>query len=429
MNTRTLVAAGLTIALSTIACLAGTARASRASQDSVLAPSESAIQLSDSTSGLVIPPGQRDVMDLVARLLHKPEVKSEVSVRSRQGLSLTFLPSLGYNPSYGAFIGVSVSAGGWLGEPATTSVSSGSAGISYSTTGQLSLQARSSFFLPDNQAVLMGDWRYLDTSQPTYGLGPHSLEQSSYPMDFVLYRFYQTVFQRVGVSHVFAGLGYHFDRHDRIVDQRAAAGEATPYVIYSGGALTHTQASGISANVLVDSRDNAINARRGVYWNAGLRAYQKALGSDSNWQLLASDFRGYRALPHGSRNAIAVWSYQWFTFGHAPYLELPATGWDTYGRGARGYLMGRIRAPNQIYTEFEYRAVFRKDGLLGGVAFVNLMASTAPDGAGSFGPLDPGYGLGFRMKFNKRTDTNLAVDAANSRDGIVRLFFGLQEVF
>jgi hypothetical protein len=248
-------------------------------------------------------------------------------------------------------------------------------------------------------------------------------------MDFVLYRFYQTVYRRVGISHLYAGLGYHFDRHDRILDHRAAAGEITPYVLYSGGPLEHTQASGISANVLVDSRDNAINARRGVYWNAGMRAYQKALGSDDNWQMLSSDFRGYRTMPHGSRNALTFWSYQWFTFGHAPYLELPATGWDTYGRGARGYLQGRIRAADQFYAEFEYRAVFRRDGLLGGVAFLNLMASTAPEGAGAFGPLDPGYGIGFRMKFNKRTDTNLAVDAANSRDGIVRFFFGLQEVF
>ena len=376
---------------------------------------------------LVIPPGQVDITDLIAKILKKP-VKSEVSLQPKEGLSLTFLPSLGYNPSYGAFIGVSVAAGGWLGEPASTSVSAGSAGISYSTTGQLSIQARSAFFLPNNDVVLMGDWRYLDTSQPTYGLGPHSLEDSSYPMDFVLYRFYQTVYHRIGVSRIYAGLGYHLDIHDNIYDHRAAAGENTPFVEYSGGPLTRTTSSGFSGNVLVDTRDNAINARHGVYWNAGMRSYQKALGSDDNWQMLFSDFRGYRTLPHGSRNALAFWTYQWFTFGHAPYLDLPATGWDTWGRGARGYLMGRIRAANQFYTEFEYRAVLRRDGLVGAVAFLNMMASST-QGVGEFGPLDPGYGVGFRMKFNKRTDTNLAVDAADSRDKIVRFFFGLQEVF
>ena len=422
MNTRTLGAAALLLAVSSTQ-----AEAARTPADSLLAPAEYTIQLADSSS-VLIPPGQVDITDLIARILHKPEVRSQVSMKPVTGLSLTFLPSVGYNPSYGAFIGVSAAAGGWLGDPNTTSISSGSAGVSYSTTGQLSIQAKSSFFLPDNSLVLMGDWRYLDTSQPTFGLGPYSSDQSKYPMDFVLYRFYQSVFKRIGSSKIYGGVGYHFDRHDRILDSRAAAGEITPYVIYSGSALEHTQSSGISANVLVDTRDNAINARRGVYWNAGMRAYEKQFGSDDNWQMLGSDFRGYRPFPSGSRNAIAFWTYQWFTFGHAPYLDLPATGWDTYGRGARGYLQGRIRAADQFYSEFEYRAVLRRDGLLGAVAFLNLMASATP-GGGAFGPLDPGYGIGFRMKFNKRTDTNLAVDAADSRDNIVRFFFGLQEVF
>jgi hypothetical protein len=423
VNQRALIPAALLLAM-----LSSSARAAPASRDSSLAPSEAQIQLADSTVGLVMPPGQTDVMDLVARIIGKQEVRSEVSVRSRQGLSLTFLPSLGYNPSYGAFIGVSVAAGGWLGDPATTSVSAGSAGVSYSTTGQISVQAKSSFFLPDNNYVLMGDWRYLDTSQPTFGLGPHSASQSSYPMDFVLYRFYQTVYRQVGISHLYAGLGYHFDRHDRIVDTRAAAGELTPYVVYSGGALTHTQASGISANVLVDSRDNAINARRGVYWNAGMRAYQKAIGSDDNSQMLFSDFRGYRTLPRGSRNALAIWSYQWFTFGHAPYLDLPATGWDTYGRGARGWLQGRIRGKNQIYAEAEYRAALTANGLLGAVVFANVVTTTTPV-VGQFGPFDQGYGFGARIKFNKHNGTNLGVDLAWDLFGNPNVFFGMQEVF
>jgi hypothetical protein len=58
---------------------------------------------------------------------------------------------------------------------------------------------------------------------------------------------------------------------------------------------------------------------------------------------------------------------------------------------------------------------------------VNLTAPSAADG--SFGSFEPGYGVGLRMKFNKRTNTNLAVDAARGQDETTRLFFGLQEVF
>jgi hypothetical protein len=64
----------------------------------------------------------------------------------------------------------------------------------------------------------------------------------------------------------------------------------------------------------------------------------------------------------------------------------------------------------------------------GGVGFVNLTATTSA-ASDPFGLLDPGYGIGVRVKFNKRTNTNLAVDAARGQGNDTRFFFGLQEVF
>src|SRR5262249_33023049 len=326
------------------------------------------------------------------------------------------------NPSYGAFAGVSVSVGGWLGKAETTQLSSGSLGASYSTTGQISVQFRSDFYLPDNSWVLKGDWRYLDTSQDTYGLGPAEGERQKYPMDFVLYRLHQAAYKRVQDSFVFVGMGFHFDRYADIKDHRAEAGEPTPFSLYSLGTPSQTQSVGISANILMDTRDNAINAYRGLFWNGSVRSYQRWLGSDEDRQALCSDFRSFTRLPRAGRNVLAIWNTMWFTFGKAPYLELPAIGWDTYGRSGRGFLQGNIRGENQIYTEFEYRMRFTRNDMWGAVAFVNLMATSLP-GHGPFGPLDPGYGAGLRMKFNKKTNTNLSVDAARGQDDVTRWFF------
>ena len=369
----------------------------------------------------------RDVGDILAGLLHR-EVKTEMVRETRPGLSLTLLPSLGYNPSYGAFVGVSVSLGGWLGERQTTQLSAGSLGASYSTTEQVSVQFRSDFYLPDNTWVLKGDWRYLDTSQDTYGLGPSEPDRTAYPMDFVLYRLHQVVYKRVQDSFVYVGLGVHFDRYANIHDHRAEQGELTPFSVYSGGTPAATQSVAVSANILMDTRDNAINAARGFFWNGSIRSYQKAFGSDQDRQAMFSDFRGFVRLPGASRNVLAIWSTLWFTFGNGPYLDLPAIGWDTYGRSGRGYLQGNLRGTNQIYNEFEYRMRLSRNDLWGAVGFVNLMATTAP-GDGAFGTLDPGYGVGLRMKFNKKTSTNLSVDAARGQDDQTRWFFGLQEVF
>lgn len=370
---------------------------------------------------------QRDVGDLARIILRRP-LQTEAVQELRPGLSLTLLPSIGYNPAYGGYVGASVALGGWLGDPKTTSVSSGSAGATYSTSGQISVQFRGDFYLPDNEWALKVDWRYLDTSQPTFGLGPDIAGRQEYPMDFVLYRFYQTLYRRVSESPVFFGVGYHFDRHDEIHDTRAAQGEATPFTDYQGGAPSRTQSSALSANVLIDTRDNAINASRGLFWNASLRGFSPSLSSDDYAQSLWSDFRSFSHFPRGSRNVFAIWSYMWFSFGKLPYLDLPAIGWDTYGRSGRGFVQGHMRGTNQVYAEFEYRMQFTRDGLWGGVVFANLTGTTDGIG-GQFQTADRGFGAGVRLKFNKRTNTNLAVDGAYGQDQKVRVFLGLQEAF
>lgn len=369
---------------------------------------------------------RRDVMDILHGLLGR-EIKEE-PIELRPGLGFSFLPSIGYNPAYGTYAGMSVAIGGWLGDPKTTTISSGSAGATYSTSEQLSVQFKSDFFTPGNKYDFKSDWRYLDTSQPTYGLGPVDAGISEYPMDFVMLRFYETAYRRVHQTSFYAGLGYHFSRYQDIVDQRADAGEITPFVVYELGDPEKTTSSGFSANLLYESRDNPINATKGLYWNASLRIFDKGLGSDDNYQQLWSDLRVYPHFPKGSRNVLGYWSYMWLTFGHAPYLDLPAVGWDTYGRGGRGFVQGRIRGESQIYNEVEYRVPLTKDELLGAVGFLSFMVTTA-EGGSAFSRADPAGGVGLRLKFNKRTATNLTMDVGWGVDQQAHVFLGMQEAF
>ena len=116
------------------------------------------------------------------------------------------------------------------------------------------------------------------------------------------------------------------------------------------------------------------------------------------------------------------------TFGKAPYLNLPSNGWDTYGRGGRGYLPGRIRGSDQIYIEAEYRWTLTRDGLWGAVVFVNGTSTMDPD-TGIFSRLDHGAGVGLRIKFNKNTSTNLCLDYGWGRDDSHYFFLGMTEVF
>src|SRR4029453_16600465 len=104
----------------------------------LVAPLPSRAQQPDSVSAspaLADTVPQKDVTDVLRSILKRP-VKTEVTGETKRGLSFTLLPSLGYNPAYGAFVGASVAVGGWLGDPKTTTLSAGSISGSYAFEGQ-----------------------------------------------------------------------------------------------------------------------------------------------------------------------------------------------------------------------------------------------------------------------------------------------------
>lgn len=369
---------------------------------------------------------QRDAMDVIAKILHK-RVEPEISGTTCTGLSWAILPTFSYNPVYGVALGAMVSGAGQRGSRHARYSNIAISG-NYSTEGQLQAQVRGDIFSTSGNLLTKVDARYLDTDRSTWGLGHIESNQKEFPMSFQLVRLYGTVYRRVS-GPVFLGLGYHYDEFMNIDDELARQGGTTPFLEYNGGlAVDKTVASGFSINMLGDTRDNLVNPAEGYYLSASFRDYLKATGSDNNWQEMWMEMRLYTHVPAQSRSVLGFWLYTWMTFGRAPYLNLPSNGWDTYGRGARGYLQGRIRGANQVYFESEYRRTLTADGLWGFVVFVNGTVTTSPD-TGTFSRADTGVGAGLRIKFNKHTNTNLTLDYGWGREDQKGLFLGMTEVF
>lgn len=369
--------------------------------------------------------GQRDLFDVLHRLTGK-EVDPTLEFKPKTGLEWALLPTFSVNPVYGAAIGAMISGAGRRGS-INAPYSKIMIGGNYSTTGQVQLQFRGDVFSRSEEYLASLDLRYLDTERSTWGLGPIQPGQVEDPMTFVLERVYTTL-MRVVSGPVFTGLGFHFDRFTDIKDQLADEGEQTPFTIYSQGYPTTTTAVGLSFNVLGDTRDNVIDPLRGYLVNYSFRAYGTTLGSDENWQELWVEARVYPHLPKHSGNVLAFWLYSWMTFGHPPYLNLPANGWDKYGRGARGYLAGRIRGPDQIYMETEYRFGITRDDLWGAVVFVNGTWTTTTT-VGTFGKTDYAGGAGLRIKLNKRSSSNITLDYGWGKESSHGFFMGMSEVF
>jgi outer membrane protein assembly factor BamA len=363
-------------------------------------------------------------MDVLARVLHgKPTLSDTIAVPPK--LILTILPAISANPTSGLLLGVSGNAVTRLGTE-STSLSTVSASVNYTTKKQFNVLVRSNVYTPGNGWKLEGDWRYLDSNQPTYGLGPAAPGEFESPMDYNLIRFYETVYRGIG-PHFLVGLGYHLNHYFGIVDHNATQGIVTPYVEYSGGQPTSSTSSGLSFNVLSDTRDNPLNTRNGLLARGSLRFSPTWLGSDATWQSFEAELKTYHKVG-SERNMLAFWGFTWLTMGQPPYLDLPAIGWDYNNRSGRGYAQGRIRARDLVYGEAEYRVTLSRDGLLGAVAFVNL--TSASDGAtGVLQTPDPGGGVGIRLKLNKNSNTNIGIDFGVGAEGSNGVFFGTGEAF
>jgi hypothetical protein len=81
-----------------------------------------------------------------------------------------------------------------------------------------------------------------------------------------------------------------------------------------------------------------------------------------------------------------------------------------------------------VYNEAEYRFPISKNGLFGGVVYLN--ATTASNYTkGLFDKTAFGRGAGVRMQLDKRARTNLTVDIGLGTDRATAIYFNLQEAF
>lgn len=239
-------------------------------------------------------------------------------------------------------------------------------------------------------------------------------------------RFYQTVLRTIK-GNFSIGLGYNLDYHWDISHEGNLNGTPSDYAKYEFS--KNTVSSGLTLNGLYDSRDNPINAKKGFFANVQFRNNFKALGSNSNWKSVILDFRKYLPFPSNSDNTLAFWSYNLLVVsGKPPFLDLPATGWDSNNSTGRGFIQGRYRGTKMVYLESEYRFGITANGLLGGAVFVNEEFFSSFPGS-RLEAFQTGFGGGLRIKLNKKSNTNLAIDYGFGTQGSKGFFITVGELF
>jgi hypothetical protein len=374
---------------------------------------------------------QKELGDVVRVALNKPP-----KVKPQDASSLILLPIIGSNPATGFMVGV----GGQYAfkVPGSTLYSSIMGSVQFTTKNQQIFLLKNNIYTKHNNFFLAGDWRYLIYSQSTYGLGTNSPEGGileyqyslsgtetsgdslSQPMQFRFARIHQSVTYKLAKGF-YAGLGYNYDGYSKIVDEklRLEPGDTflTSNYLYSkkyGFDPGKYFLSAVNVQLVYDSRDNMINAYKGIYAAASWVSGLKILGNNTNVNYFDFEFRSFYSLSkRNPRHLLAFWMLGSFSAtGDLPYLILPATSYDQRSRSGRGYTQGRFRGANMVYGEAEYRfPISRCGGILGGVLFVNATTADSQEKSlALFESIKPGYGMGLRIMADKSSRTNLAVD-------------------
>ena len=383
----------------------------------------------------------------------KPRDTTKVEVVTGRNY-VTLLPVIAYGPANGFALGAAVSLSR-LFDGGTTNLSSALMNAQFTTERQIMLNIRTKVFLDQNKWNLQGDWRFLIFTQPTYGLGLRSSENtqndftvndvgtSKHPlaedMNYNYLRFYEDVSRKLGQTPFYMGLGIALDYHFKIDDLELNLSDdpnsryETQHYQYSTGrtfSTTTYTTSGIKFNAIADTRDHIINTYKGYLLSLSARINPSLFKNSQASVVLTYDARYYLPLSREKfRKILAFWSTgNFITSGNIPYLALPAIGWDAYNRSGRGYVQGRIRGLNLLYNEIEFRFPISRSGFFSGVAFINSTQASS-DSQKLFDGVALGTGMGLRMLMDKRTRVNVTLDVGYGMDGSWGIYLYLQETF
>jgi hypothetical protein len=383
-------------------------------------------------SGMIVPPdssvkdtsGQRDLIGILIKVTHI-HLKKPSRVEGRR-VYYSFLPISTSVPGGGNALITSTTAGFYLGDRKNTYLSNITFSPGFNFHGQFNFPFRWNIWSPGNAWNYQGDTRFSIFPKSTWGLGGGSNDNILIKYEYI--RFYQNALKRIR-PYLLAGFGYNLDYNVNIHTNNDSI-DLQKFTGYSVGVANHSNSvsSGITFNLLYDTRNNSINPLPGAFFNLIYRVNPRFLGSTTNWHSLYLDTRKYLSFSQKDQNVLAFWTYLWTTMGSsAPYLNLPAIGWDTYQRSGRGFYPSRYTGKTLYYLETEYRRDITADGLLGFVVFGELTSATEPD-THQFTYWHPAAGTGLRIKFNKRSGTNIALDFGFSK-GYSALSINLGEAF
>lgn len=167
--------------------------------------------------------------------------------------------------------------------------------------------------------------------------------------------------------------------------------------------------SGLGVRVSMEGRDNRLNAKHGLYVDASYQFFNKAFGSNFNFQYFQADVRYY--FPLFNKVTLASVLRTESRQGDVPVQSLAFLGGDYYMRGS---YLGRYRSNVSLMAQTEAR--FPIFWIFGGTLFGGVGQVATDYVKLNTGSFHANYGFGLRLKVDSVHDVNLRFDMGFTGD-------------
>lgn len=167
--------------------------------------------------------------------------------------------------------------------------------------------------------------------------------------------------------------------------------------------------SGLGLKVIMEGRDNRLNAKRGYYVESSYQLFRNAIGSQFNYDAFYADFRYY--VPVHPKVTFACQVHTESKVGQVPVQSLSLLGGDYFMRGTyRGRYRDNVLLDGQVELRFPIYWI------IGGVLFSSIGQVAPAYDQLQFNQYHVNYGCGFRLTMDSKHDVNLRFDIGRSSD-------------
>lgn len=295
--------------------------------------------------------------------------------------------------------------------------------VVYTLRNQFIAFSEFTIFSPHEYYLLKGNIGFSKFPIAYFGVGSTTADENQIDISFDNFLFEPLILRRV-VPNLFIGGGWRYNsfRNLKLLEMEVTQEEEEVF----RNALTSVS-SGLEIAANFDSRDNVLNAGKGVFAELSHGIYNEKFGSSSSFMLTKINFRRYWTLSDQRPNdVLAMEFFTRMCWDDTPILELSSLGGPRF---LRGFREGRFRDRYSFFTQVEYRwQALERVGFVffGGVGEVTDELPNL-----NLNNFKYSLGTGLRLKIVKSENLNIRLDYALGLGGITdqNFYLGIAEAF